>query len=351
MAIRPTWQGHLRLSLVSCPVALYTATQRNGDVSFNMLHKQTLNRIRMIPTDPETGPVDRADIVKGYEIEKDQYVVVTDEEIKNVRLETTRTLDIERFVDADDIDRLYWNDPYFLAPDGEIAAEAFTVIRQAMEKAGKIALGRLVMHQRERLMALEPRDRGILAYSLRSNREVRDAADVFDQIPAMKPPADMVEIAEKIIAQREGPFDPSKFNDRYEDAIRALIKEKREDHGVTTVDEPKEAEVIDLMEALKRSLGAGGERRKPAARKAGPAKRGDLHQPGVYRRRLRILAAPEFPDRVGQRSLGVVIVGPGLGLGQQPGRRTDRPSFGVEAGSHLSPVQRKRHRRAGPGAG
>ena len=267
MATRPTWQGYLRLSLVSCPVALYTATSRTSDVSFNMLHKETMNRIKMIPTDPETGPVDRSDIVKGYEIEKGHYVVVTDEEIKNVRLETTRTLDIERFVDEHDIDRLYWNDPYFLVPDGDMAVEAFTVIRQAMEKAGKVALGRLVMHQRERLMALESRDKGILAYTLRSNREVKDAKDVFDRIPAHKPPPAMVDIAAKIIEQQEGPFDPSQFNDRYEDALRALIKEKEKGHGVKRVEEPKEAEVIDLMEALKRSLGGGGERRKAPARK------------------------------------------------------------------------------------
>jgi DNA end-binding protein Ku len=270
MATRPTWQGYLRLSLVSCPVALYTATQRTSDVSFNMLHKQTNNRIKMIPTDPETGPVDRSDIVKGYEVEKGHYVVVTDEEIKNVRLETTRTLDIERFVDEDDIDRLYWNDPYFLTPDGDMAVEAFTVIREAMAKAGKVALGRLVMHQRERLMALEVRGKGILAYSLRSNREVKDAEDVFGRIPTHKPPAAMVEIAEKIISQQAGAFDPSKFNDRYEDALRALIKEKEKGHGVQKVEEPKEAEVIDLMEALKRSL--GGDRRKAPARKAAPAK-------------------------------------------------------------------------------
>ena len=277
MATRPTWQGYLRLSLVSCPVALYTATQRTSDVSFNMLHKQTNNRIRMIPTDPETGPVDRSDIVKGYEVEKGHYVVVTDEEIKNVRLETTRTLDIETFVNEDEIDRLYWNDPYFLTPDGDMAVEAFSVIRQAMEKAGKIALGRLVMHQRERLMALEPRDRGILAYSLRSNREVRDADDVFGRIPATKPPAAMVDIAAKIIDQQEGPFDPSKFNDRYEDALRALIKEKQKGHKIAKVEEPREAEVIDLMDALKRSLGHGGDRRKAPARK--PA----AHKPAAKR--------------------------------------------------------------------
>ena len=274
MATRPTWQGYLRLSLVSCPVALYTATSRTGEVHFNMLSKKTHNRVRMIPTDPEEGPIDRDDIVKGYEIEKGRYVVVTDEEIKNVRLETTRSLDIERFVDEDDIDRVYWNDPYYLAPDGDMAVEAFAVIREAMKQSKKVALGRLVMHQRERLLALEPQEKGILAYTLRNKREVRAADDVFGGIKAVKPPAQMVEIAGKIIDQLEGPFDPSQFTDRYEDALRELIKEKEKGHTITAPEEPKEAEVIDLMEALKRSLGQGGERRKTSARgKPAPAKK------------------------------------------------------------------------------
>jgi DNA end-binding protein Ku len=267
MATRPTWQGYLRLSLVSCPVALYTGTSRTSEVRFNMLHKETHNRIRMIPTDLETGPVDRSDIVKGYEIDKGRYVVISDDEIANVRLATTRTLDIERFVEEDEIDRLYWNDPYFLVPDGEMATEAFTVIRQAMAKAGKVALGRLVMHQRERLMALEPRDKGLVAYSLRSNREVKDPDALFDAIPAAKPNAQMVEIAAKIIDQLTGPFDPGQFNDRYEDALRDLIREKEKGHKIAALAEPEETEVSDLMEALKRSLGqAGGERRKAAPR-------------------------------------------------------------------------------------
>jgi DNA end-binding protein Ku len=271
MATRPTWQGYLRLSLVSCPVALYTATSSGGDVRFNMLHASTHNRIKMIPTDPETGPVDRSEIVKGYEIEKGRYVVVTDEEIQNVRLETTRTIDIERFVDEVDIDRLYWNDPYYLTPDGDMAVEAYTVIREAMEKAGQVALGRVVMHQRERLMALEPRDKGIVAFSLRSNREVKRPADFFDSIPERKPDPKMVDIAIQIIRQQEGPFDPSQFNDRYEDALRTLIKEKEKGATITAPEQPREAEVIDLMEALRRSLGqttGGGERRKPAAKSA-----------------------------------------------------------------------------------
>jgi DNA end-binding protein Ku len=274
MAPRPTWQGHLRLSLVTCPVALYTATQSSGDVRFNMLHKTTHNRIKMIPTDPETGPVERADIVKGYEYEKGEYIIVTPEEIESVRLESTRTIDIERFVEADDIDRLYWNDPYYLLPDGKLALEAFTVIREAMRDTDKMALGRVVMHQRERMLALEPRDKGLLAYTLRSHDEVRNPATYFDDIPDHKADPQMVAIAQKIIEQQSGPFEPEEFKDHYEDALRALIAEKQKGKGrVVHVEEPKDTNVVDLMEALRRSLGqSGGERRKPAPKKA-PAKK------------------------------------------------------------------------------
>jgi len=273
MAPRPTWQGHLRLSLVTCPVALYTATNPAGDVHFNMLHKDTHNRIRMVPTDPELGPVERSDLVKGFEYEKGRYIVVTPGEIDSVRLESTRTLDIERFVDAGDIDRLYWDSPYFMGPDGKLAIEAFTVIREAMRKTGQIALGRVVMHQRERLMAIEPRDKGLIAWSLRSRDEVRDADDIFDGIPTHRPDAGMVAIAEKIIAQKEGPFDPSAFNDRYEEALRALIRDKQKGKGrVVSAAAPRDTKVVDLMDALRRSLGKpGGDRRAPM-RKAPPAR-------------------------------------------------------------------------------
>jgi DNA end-binding protein Ku len=273
MAPRPTWQGHLRLSLVTCPVALYTATSPAGDVRFNMLHKDTHNRIRMVPTDPELGPVERADLVKGYEYEKDSYVVVTPDEIESVRLESTKTIDIERFVDAADIDRLYWDNPYFLAPDGKLALEAYTVIREAMSRTGKIALGRVVMHQRERLLALEPRDNGLMAWSLRSHDEVRDAADVFGDIPDQKPDAAMIAIAEKIIDQQEGPFDPSEFNDRYEDALRDLIAEKQKGKGhKVKAAEPETTNVVDLMDALRKSLGGKATAKAPA-KKAATAKK------------------------------------------------------------------------------
>ena len=281
MAPRPTWQGHLRLSLVSCPVALYTATSRTSDVSFNMLHKKTHNRIRMIPTDPDLGPIERSDIVKGYQYEKDQYVIVTPEEIDNVRLESTRTIDIDKFVDEDDIDRLYWNDPYYLVPDGKVAVEAFSVIREAMGRAGKIALGRVVMHQRERLLAMEPRDKGIVAYTLRTYDEVKKPETLFDDIPEVKLDKGMIDIAARIIEQQEGDFDPTGFKDRYEEALRELIKEKEKGVGrVVHADAPEDTNVVDLMEALRRSLGDKGGKagarktaaKKPAAKKAPPKK-------------------------------------------------------------------------------
>ena len=270
---RPTWQGHLKLSLVTCPVALYTATARSGDVHFNMLSAKTHNRIRMIPTDPEKGPIDRADIVKGYEVDKDRYVIVTEDEIRGVRLESTRTIDIDRFVEASEIDRLYWDEPYFLVPDGKLALEAYAVIREAMRRTDKIALGRVVMHTRERLLAIEPRDEGMLAYTLRSHDEVRDAGEAFEDIPASKADAGMVDIAEEIIAQLSGAFDPSKFTDRYEDALKKLIaqKEKGQGGGVE-VETPEDTKVVDLMAALRKSLGqGGGERRAPAKKAAATA--------------------------------------------------------------------------------
>ena len=251
---RPAWQGHLRLSLVSCPVALYGATTRSRDISFHLLNPETNNRIRMIPTDPDTGPVERKDLVKGYEIEKNKYIVVTDAELQAVKLETTRTIDIERFVDADAIDRLHWNDPYYLLPDGKTGSEAYVVIRDALAQAGRIAIGRVVMHTRERMVALEPRDKGIVAYTLRSADEVISPKTMFDDIPAARSDKQMVAIAQKIIEQQEGPFDPSTFEDRYEKALRDLIRRKEKGHKPIEAEPAPDTNVIDLMAALKKSL-------------------------------------------------------------------------------------------------
>ena len=279
MAARPTWQGHLKLSLVTCPVALYTATSTTTHVSFHLINPETNNRIRMVPTDPETGPVERSDLVKGYEVSKDEYVLFDDEDFEKVRLESTRTISIDEFVDEDDIDRLYWNDPFYVVPEKGVGAEAFAVIRDAMKAAGKVAIGCLVLRGRERQIALEVRGRGLVAYSLRAHDEVRDAADYFDDIPEVKPDKDMVDIATRIIAQKEADFDPSEFRDRYDEALKEMIKAKQKGgKGLVEAPEPEDTNVVDLMAALRASLkgSAGGGRKasakKTAAKKA-PAKK------------------------------------------------------------------------------
>ena len=271
MAYRPSWQGHLKLSLVTCPVALYTATNSGGDVHFHLINPATNNRIKMITTDPDSGPVERSELVKGYEISKGEYVILTDEEIKSVRLESTRTIDIERFVPESEIDRIYWDNPYFLAPDGEMAQEAFNVIRAAMEKSGQIALGRIVIATRERILALEPRGKGILAYTIRSDAEVRKPDEIFASITDAEPDPEMISIAEKIIDQREGPFDPSQFVDRYEEALKKLITDKQKGRKVTAVEEGEPTNVVDLMAALRASLAGKDKGERKPARKPKPA--------------------------------------------------------------------------------
>lgn len=266
MAFRPTWQGHLRLSLVTCPVSLYTATNSGGEVHFNLINPETNNRIRMVTTDPDTGPVERSSLVKGYAVAKDQYILLTDEEIKSVKLESTKTIDIERFVPADEIDRLYWDNPYYLAPAGAIAEEAFGVIREAMRSEGKIALGRVVLSTRERLLALEPRDQGILAYSLRTRGEVRDTRDVFGAISDKPPDPAMIDIARRIIEQQAGPFDPDQFVDRYEEALKALIAAKQKGQKPVRSAEPEDTNVVDLMAALRASLQGAAARTKGRGR-------------------------------------------------------------------------------------
>ena len=272
---RPVWQGHLRLSLVSCPVALFNATSRSSDISFHLLNPETNNRIRMIPTDPESGPVERSSLVKGYEIEKNRYVILDEEDLDSVKLQTTHTLDIETFVDEDDIDRVFWDNPYLLLPGDEMAVNAYGVIREAMKDAKRVALGRVVMHTRERLMALEPRGKGILAYSLRMRNEVVDVEKAFETIPEEKLDRRMIDIAEQIIEQQEGAFDPSEFKDRYEEALRDLIERKEKGEKTTVAAPPPDtSNVIDLMDALRKSLkGKGAPAAKPKAQATKAKKR------------------------------------------------------------------------------
>ncbi|MFJ6025391.1 Ku protein [Brevundimonas sp. NPDC092305] len=274
MAARPTWQGHLKLSLVTCPVALYTATSSSERVSFHLINPDTNNRIRMVATDPDTGPVERSDLVKGFEVSKDEYVLFDDADFDKVKLESTRTIDIGQFVDEDEIDRLYWDDPFYVVPEKGVGTEAFAVIREAMKGAGKIAIGSVVIRGRERQLALEVRGKGLVAWSLRPHEEVRDVDDYFDDIPAVKADAEMVEIAERIIGQKEAKFDPSKFVDRYDDALKAMIKTKQKGgKGLVEAPEPDDTNVIDLMAALRSSLKGSATGAKKAPAKKAPAKK------------------------------------------------------------------------------
>jgi DNA end-binding protein Ku len=255
LSARPVWQGHLRLSLVSCPVALYKATTKTNDISFNLINPETNNRIKMVPTDPETGPVNRSDLVRGYEFEKNRYVIIDEDELDAVKLETTHTLDIERFVDADTIDRLFWDVPYVLLPTDDIASQAYSVIREAMASTNRIALGRVAMHSRERLMAIEVREHGLVASSLRMRDEVVSMSKALEAVPHRKADSQMVDIAERIISQLEGPFNPDEFTDRYEEALRDLIRRKQKGEKPTVSTPAAEpSNVVDLMAMLKKSL-------------------------------------------------------------------------------------------------
>jgi DNA end-binding protein Ku len=269
MAPRPNWKGFLKLSLVSCAVALYPATSTSQRIRFNILNRKTGNRIRNDVVDAETGePVDAEDRVKGYQVEKGQYVLVEDEELDNVALESTHTIGIEEFVPMSEVDRIYLDESYYIVPQDEVAQEAFAVIREAMRKEDLAGLARVVIHRREHLLLLRPRAKGLMATTLRPKNEVRDEKDYFDDIENVKVPADMLKLATHILDTKKGHFEPDKFDDRYEDALKDLIKAKRAGKAPPTAAEPRPSNVINLMDALRRS--AKADRRQPAsARKSG----------------------------------------------------------------------------------
>ena len=271
MAARPTWQGHLKLSLVTCPVALYAATTKTNDISFHLINPKTNNRIRMVPTDPDTGPVERAGLVRGYEVAKDEYVLFDATDFDKMKLESTKVISIDKFVAEADIDRLYWDEPFYVVPEKGVGAEAFAVIRDAMEKQGKLALGNIVLRGRERQLALEVRGKGLVASSLRAHDEVRGAGEYFDEIPIVKADKDMVEIAARIIAQKTAAFDPAGFKDRYDDALREMIATKTKGQGLIEASQPGDTNVIDLMEALRNSLKGSPAAARVNAAKAAPA--------------------------------------------------------------------------------
>ena len=281
MAPRPNWKGYLKLSLVSCPVALYPATTTSQRIRFNIINRETGNRIHNEIVDAETGePVEPEDRVKGYQYEKGEYVLVEDEELDNVALESTHTIDIEQFVPMSEVDRIYLDKSFYIVPQDEMGQEAFAVIREAMRKDDLVGVARVVIYRREHLLLLAPRGKGMMATALRYKEEVRAEKSYFDEIQNVKVTPDMLKLAVQILESKKGHFDPSKFEDRYENALRELIKAKRAGRKLPVVSEAKPSNVINLMDALRRSARGGGTAasrrtagRRSARKRAGPKRK------------------------------------------------------------------------------
>jgi DNA end-binding protein Ku len=278
MAPRPNWKGYLKLSLVSCPVALYPATTTSERVSFRTLNRDTGNRVRRQFVDEQTGEqVETENQAKGYEVGKGEYIVLEEDEIKSVQIESNHTIDIERFVPRAEIDELYLDTPYYLAPTDRVGEEAFAVIRDAMRTEKMVGLARVVLFRRERLMMLEPRDKGIVATSLHYANEVHAANSYFEEIPDLALPKEMLELAKHIIEKMTGEFQPDQFEDRYEKALIELIRSKQKGMPVKPQPTHRQTNVVNLMDALRRSVEgdkAAGAGKKPPSGAARGARKG-----------------------------------------------------------------------------
>lgn len=284
MAPRAQWKGYLKLSLVSCPVALFSAASASERVSFHLINRETGHRLTQQYVDSVSGElVETEDRIKGYEIAKGEYVPIEPEELQEVAIESNHTIDIESFVPASEIDPVYLESRYFLAPDDKVAEEPFAVIREAMRKRDMVGLARVVLYGRERILMLQPRGRGLMATTLRYAYEVRDDSTYFDDIPKVELPKEMLDLASHIIDTKKAKFDPSKFEDRYQDAVVELIKAKRAGQPLPKPAVQKPSNVVSLMDALRRSVaqtgtGSGDDGPKaknprPTARRS-PAKKG-----------------------------------------------------------------------------
>ena len=259
MAPRAYWKGYLRLSLVSCPIAIYPATSEREKVSFNQINRETGHRIRYRKVDAETGePVPSEQIIKGYEVAKGEYVEMTDEELASIALESTKTIEIDEFVPRNEIDELYNIRPYYIAPDGKVGQDAFVVIRDVIEQMKVVALGRVVLTSREHVMAITPRGKGLMGTLLRYPYEVRDAGEYFEDIPNVKISKDMLDLARHIVETKSGHFKPQQFEDHYEDALKDLIAKKAKGEKIEVPKEHPTGKVINLMDALRQSVRAEG---------------------------------------------------------------------------------------------
>ena len=270
MAPRANWKGFLRLSLVTCPVALYPATSDTEKVSFNQINKKTGHRIKYAKVDAETGEeVSNEDIVKGYKVDTDTYIEVTRDELEDIALESTHTIEIDEFVPKDEIDNRYLIRPYYLVPDGKVGHDAFAVIRETVRSMNKVAIGRVVLTNREHIIALEPLGKGLMGTLLRYPYEVRNEQEYFDDIQDVKITKDMLELAKHIVEQKSGDFEPEDFEDHYEAALIDLINKKRSGVRLPAKTAPKASgNVINLMDALKKSL-ASEKQAAPTAKAKG----------------------------------------------------------------------------------
>jgi DNA end-binding protein Ku len=277
MAPRPFWKGFLRLSLVSCPIQLFPATSEREKVRFHQINKKTGHRIKYCKLDVQTGEqVDPKDIVMGYEVAKGQYIEVAQDELEAVAIESRHTIEIEQFVPRNDIDDLYLNHPYYLTPDGEIGRRAYVVLHEAIKKEGRVALGRVILTTREHVIAIEPHGKGLLGITLRYPYEIRKEADYFGDLRDERIAKETLDLATHIVAMRSGHFRPEKFEDRYEHALRELIKRKQRGEKIAKPRERPSAKVIDLMKALRQSAAVerGAARRHPRHASAEDKRRG-----------------------------------------------------------------------------
>jgi DNA end-binding protein Ku len=286
MAARAYWKGQIRLALVSIPVEIFSATKSGAQIAFNQIYEPTGQRIKYEKVVPGVGPVDPEDIVKGYQVEKGTYVTMTDEELDAVKLESKKTLELTQFVDYDEVDVLYFEKPYFVVPADDLAEEAFIVLREALRKTRKMGIGQLALRGREYLVSVKPCGRGIVLETLRYADEVNKAQTYFRDISDAKPDEELLDLAETLIDRKTGEFDASQYHDRYIEALKDLIEQKRKGKTIRAEEEETPARgsnVIDLMAALKRSIDrpggdsgtkakSGGGAKKPAARKAAPKK-------------------------------------------------------------------------------
>ncbi len=273
MAPRAYWKGYLKLSLVSCPISLFPATSGREKISFHQLNRNTGNRIRYRKVDAESGDdVEASDIIKGYEVSKGEYIELEPEELEAIALESKRTIEIDQFVPKGEIDDLYLADPYYVVPDGEVGQQAFAVIREAIRTEGMVAIGKVVFTSREHIIALEPRGKGMMGVTLRYPYEVRKPDEYFEGIENEKIPKDMLELATHIVETKRGKFEPDKFADEYEDALKELLRKKQKGEKIEAPKERAPSNVIDLMDALRNSVKAEGGRASTRSAKKGHKK-------------------------------------------------------------------------------